>query len=347
KAPEEDDDFGGDQRDLNLSPVQSVRLITELPAAKEIDRPERQNTQRYSAYLERPRHRTQSRCPETQDHVQGRLRSAFEFILDYLVRAGRRHYNLGLGLFRQVLESNIRDPKEKRRLAQDPGLSNSELRAPHRVLQVREDYRYLGNNNAQRLNHNNRSASSLQSHQNSGRDATVFMLQLQQQLLLLQLNAVWSFNSSEILQQMPPTSNSRSQEAMQLENLRLRRRQSDPELGSSNITTRDVANNDDSTGVRTDYRNGQEPDQSHADSRVLGLAVESQSNYNVNDNIPKERSVEAIKTSDGTSQEKEARKNKGLGIGNWRDPIHKSTIQTRRASHQVALKVERQRSSQQ
>lgn len=75
-----------------------------------------------------------------------------------------------------------------------------------------------------------------------------------------------------------------------------------------------------------DDRNGQEPDQSHADSRVLGLAVEHESNDNVNNNVSKERSLEITKASNGTSQEKETRKNKGLGIGNWRDPIHKSTI---------------------
>ncbi|KAA6353051.1 MAG: hypothetical protein EZS28_051422, partial [Streblomastix strix] len=155
------------------------------------------------------------------------------------------------------------------------------------------------------------------------------MLQLQWSLLQLQRDAVWSFKGSENLYQMPPTSNSRGQEAMQLENLRLRRRYSDPEL------------------VWLDDRNGQEPDQSHADSRVLGLAVAHENNDNTNDNIPKERSVEATKASDGTNQEKEARKNKGLSIGNLRDPIHKSTIQTRRTSHQVALKAERQGSSQQ
>ncbi|KAA6354993.1 MAG: hypothetical protein EZS28_049480, partial [Streblomastix strix] len=190
-------------------------------------------------------------------------------------------------------------------------------------------------------------ASSLPSHQSSGRDATVSMLQLQWSLLQLQRNAVWSFNGPENLYQMPPTNNSRGQEAMQLENLRLRRRYSDPEFGSHNITTRDLISNDDTTGVRMDDRNGQEPDQFHADSRVLGLAVEHEGNDNVNDNIPKERSLEIAKTPYKTSQEKEKRKNKGLGIGNWRDPIHKSTIQTRRASHQVAPNAERQRSSQQ
>ncbi|KAA6366999.1 MAG: hypothetical protein EZS28_037472, partial [Streblomastix strix] len=122
EAPEDDDDFDGDQCDLNLSPVQSGRQITELLAAVEIDRPVQQNTKRYSAYLERPRQRAQHRSPETQDRVQGRLRSTLELIQDYLVRAGRRRYNPGPGLFRKVLESNIRDPKEERRLAQDPGL---------------------------------------------------------------------------------------------------------------------------------------------------------------------------------------------------------------------------------
>ncbi|KAA6361464.1 MAG: hypothetical protein EZS28_043009 [Streblomastix strix] len=146
---------------------------------------------------------------------------------------------------------------------------------------------------------------------------------------------------------MPSTGNSRSQEAMQLENLRLRRRYSDPELGSRNIAARDTISNDDTTGVWMDDRNGREPDQSNADSGVLELAVEHESNDNVNNNVSKERSLEITKASNGTSQEKETRKNKGLGIGNWRDLIHKSTIQTRRASHQVAPKAERQRSSQQ
>ncbi|KAA6398222.1 MAG: hypothetical protein EZS28_006246 [Streblomastix strix] len=144
---------------------------------------------------------------------------------------------------------------------------------------------------------------------------------------------------------MPLTSDSRDQEAMQLENLSLCRLYSDHQLGSHNITTRNTTSNEDSTRVWLDDRNGQEPDQSHADSRVFGLEVEHENNYNVNDNISKEGSVEVTKTSDGISDEKETRKNKGLGIENWRDPIHKSTIQTRRASHQVALKVERQGSS--
>ncbi|KAA6400220.1 MAG: hypothetical protein EZS28_004253 [Streblomastix strix] len=338
---------GGDQCDLNLSPVQSGRLITQLLAAMEIDKPERQNTKRYSAYLEKPRQCAHSRSPETQDRVQGRLRSTFEFIQDYLVRAGRRCYNPGPGLFRQVLESDIRDPEEERRLAQDAGLPNSEQRAPNGVFQTRRDYIYSGNNTTQRLGYNNRPASSLPSHQSSGRDATLSMLQLQWSLLQLQRNAVWSFNGPENLYQMPLTSNSRGQETMQLENLRLRRRYSDPELGSRNTVTRDIVSNDDTTGVWMDDRNGQEPDQSHADSRVLGLAVEHESNDNVNNNVSKERSLEITKASNGTSQEKETRKNKGLGIGNWRDPIHKSTIQTRRASHQVAPKAERQGSSQQ
>ncbi|KAA6396028.1 MAG: hypothetical protein EZS28_008447 [Streblomastix strix] len=62
---------------------------------------------------------------------------------------------------------------------------------------------------------------------------------------------------------------------------------------------------------------------------------------------PEGGSVEIARTSDGTSQEKETYMNKGLDIGNWRDPIRKNTIQTRHASHQVALKVEGQGSSQQ
>ncbi|KAA6353977.1 MAG: hypothetical protein EZS28_050496, partial [Streblomastix strix] len=119
---------------------------------------------------------------------------------------------------------------------------------------------------------------------------------------------------------------------MQLENFHLRRRYSVPELGSHNITTRNITSNVDSTRVWIDDRNGQEPDQSYADSRVLGLAVEYQSNDNVDDNIPLERRIETAKTSDGTSQEKETRKNKKLSIGSCRDPIHKSTIQSRHAS---------------
>ncbi|KAA6367039.1 MAG: hypothetical protein EZS28_037433, partial [Streblomastix strix] len=162
-----------------------------------------------------------------------------------------------------------------------------------------------------------------------------------------QRNAVWSFYGPENLYQMPPTSNSRSQEAMQFANLRLRRRYSDPELGSHSFTTRNIADNEDPRRVWPDDRYGQEPYQSHAASRVPGLAVEHENNDNANDNIPKERCVETIRTSDGTSQEKETRKNIGLGVGNWRDPIYKSTIQTRRASYQVVLKDERQGSSQQ
>ncbi|KAA6384972.1 MAG: hypothetical protein EZS28_019500 [Streblomastix strix] len=260
EVPEQDDDFGGDQCDLNISPVQSKRQITEFLAAIEIDRPERQNTKRYSAYLEKLRQCTHPKSPEIQDRVQGRLRSTFEFIQNYLVRTERRRYNPGPGLFRQVLESDIRDPKEKRRLVQDLGLSNSEQRAANRVLQGRGDYRHSGNNNAQRLGHNDRPASSLPSHQSSGRDATVSMLQLQWSLLQLQRNAVWSFNGPENLYQMPSISNRRGQKAMQLENLCLRRRYSDPELGSHNITTRNTISSVDPTGIWMDDRNGQEPD---------------------------------------------------------------------------------------
>ncbi|KAA6402742.1 MAG: hypothetical protein EZS28_001733 [Streblomastix strix] len=347
EAPEEYDDFGGDQCDLNISPVQSGRKIIELLAAMEIDRPERYSTQRQSAYLEKLRQRAHPRSPETQDRVQGRLRSTFEFIQAQLARAGRRRYNPGLGLSHKVLESNIRDPKEEMKLAEDPELSNSQQLVVNRVFQVGRDYRHSGNNNDKRLGCNDRPASSLPSHLNCRRDATISMLQLQWSLLQLQRNAVWGFNGLQNLYQMPPTSNSRSQEAMQINNLRLRRHYSDPELGSHNTTTRNITSNDDSTGVRMDDRHGQEPDQSHTDSRVLVSVAEHQINDNVNDNIPKEKSIEIAKTSDGTSQKKETRKNNGLGIGNWRDPILKSTIQTRRTSHQVALKAERRGSSQQ
>ncbi|KAA6386558.1 MAG: hypothetical protein EZS28_017914 [Streblomastix strix] len=80
---------------------------------------------------------------------------------------------------------------------------------------------------------------------------------------------------------------------------------------------------------------------------VLGLAVEHKNNDNANDNISKEGNIEIIKTFDAVGQEKEAHKNMRLGIGNWRDPIHKSTIQMRHPSHQEGLKVEGQGSSQQ
>ncbi|KAA6393843.1 MAG: hypothetical protein EZS28_010633 [Streblomastix strix] len=206
--PAHDNGHGGNQCDLNISPVQSERQITELLAAMKIDRLERQNTKRYSGYLEKPKQCLYPRSLKTQDRVQGRLRSTFEFIQDYLVRTGRRRYNPGPGLFRQVLKSDIRYLKEKRRLAQDPRLLNSEQRVANRVFQARWDYRYSGNNNAQRLVHNDRPASRLHSHQSCGRDATVSMLQFQWSLLQLQRDAVWSFNGSENLQQMLPASNS-------------------------------------------------------------------------------------------------------------------------------------------
>ncbi|KAA6378855.1 MAG: hypothetical protein EZS28_025618, partial [Streblomastix strix] len=250
-------------------------------------------------------------------------------------------------LFRQEMEPDIRGPKEQRRLEEDPGLSNSEQRVGNRVFQTGGNNRYSRIIHAKQMGYNNRPASSLPSHQCSRRDATVSMLQLQWSLLQLQRNAVWSFNGSENHYQMPLASNSRGREAIQIENLRLRRRDYDPELESYNITTRNITSNEDSTRVWLDDHNGQEPDQSHADSRVLGLAVEHESNDNVNDNISKERSLEIAKTSDGASQVKETHKNKKFGIGNWRNPMCKSTIQTRRASHQVALKVEGQGSSQQ
>ncbi|KAA6383117.1 MAG: hypothetical protein EZS28_021358 [Streblomastix strix] len=134
EAPEEDDDFGGDQCDLNLSPVQSQRQTIELLAAVEVDRPGRQNNKRYSAYLERSRQCAPHRSPETQDRVQMRLRCTLEFIQDYLVRTGRRRYNPGPGLFRKVLEYKIRGPKEEQKLEEDPRLLNSQQRAGNRVF---------------------------------------------------------------------------------------------------------------------------------------------------------------------------------------------------------------------
>ncbi|KAA6393560.1 MAG: hypothetical protein EZS28_010908 [Streblomastix strix] len=113
-APEEDDDFGADQCDLNLSPVQSGRLIIELHAAMEVNRHEKQSRKRYSVYQVRSNFHSQSGNFETQDCVQLRFRSLFEHIQDHLIRGGRKNYNPGPGLFRQVLESDIRDPKEKK-----------------------------------------------------------------------------------------------------------------------------------------------------------------------------------------------------------------------------------------
>ncbi|KAA6355856.1 MAG: hypothetical protein EZS28_048616, partial [Streblomastix strix] len=96
-ALEDDNDFGEDKSDLNLSPLQSGRQIIELLAAMEIDRPERQNTKRNIAYLERPRQCAQPRSPETQDCVQEGLKCALEFIQDYLVRAGKGRNYTGPG----------------------------------------------------------------------------------------------------------------------------------------------------------------------------------------------------------------------------------------------------------
>ncbi|KAA6397322.1 MAG: hypothetical protein EZS28_007151 [Streblomastix strix] len=182
--------FGGDQCDLNLSPVQSRCQIIELIAAKEIDRPERLNTK------------------STLEHIQ-----------DYLVRTGIQRYNPGPKLFHQVLESDICYHKEERRLEEDPGQSNSELRIKDR---------------------------------SSGRDATVSMLQLQWSLLQLQWNAIWSLNGFENLYQMPLPCENRGQEAIQLENFRIRRRYSNPEFGSHKIASRDTASNEDSTRIQID-----------------------------------------------------------------------------------------------
>ncbi|KAA6403727.1 MAG: hypothetical protein EZS28_000746 [Streblomastix strix] len=150
-----------------------------------------------------------------------------------------------------------------------------------------------------------------------------FEQQVENRLFQLQRNAVWSFNGLENIYKMPPTSNSRCQEAMLLTDIHPDRRFSDPELGSHNTTTRNVTNIEDSIRVWLDNRNGQVPDQSDENSRGLELAVEHQNNDNANDNFPKERSVEVTKTSERTSQENETRKNRVLGIGNWRDPTHK------------------------
>ncbi|KAA6369467.1 MAG: hypothetical protein EZS28_035008, partial [Streblomastix strix] len=286
------------------------------------------------------------KSPETQDGVQGRLRSTFEFIQDYLVRAGRRRHNPGLRHFRQVLESNIRDHKEEGRLAEDPRLSNSEQRVANRVFQVRGDNRYSRNNSAHRLGHNDRSVSSIPSHQSSRRDSTVSMLQFNGhsysykgmpfgvstaprtftkclQPVIAEAKKRCSsriffyLDDILILNQTPVSLQHEIQQVMQF-----------------------------FARVWMDDRNGQEPDQSHADNRVFELVMEHENNNNVKDNIPKEGSVKVAKTSDRVSQEKETYKNKGLDIGNWRDSIHMNTIQTRRTSHQVALKVERQGSSQ-
>ncbi|KAA6388060.1 MAG: hypothetical protein EZS28_016414 [Streblomastix strix] len=80
---------------------------------------------------------------------------------------------------------------------------------------------------------------------------------------------------------------------MRLENLRLRRRYSDPELSSTNTITRNTTSNEDSTRIWLDNRNEQESGQPFADSRVLGLAVEHQINGNVYDNFPKDMSVQS------------------------------------------------------
>ncbi|KAA6387650.1 MAG: hypothetical protein EZS28_016821 [Streblomastix strix] len=136
------------------------------------------------------------------------------------------------------------------------------------------------------------------------------------------------------------------QKAMQLVNLRQRGRYSDPNLGSHSSATRNITSNEDSTKVLLDNRNGKEQDQPYSDSRILVLALEHKNHDNVNDNISKEESIEATKISVGIRQKKEKRKNKGLDISNLRDTIHKSTIQTRRASHKEVLKAEGQRNSQ-
>ncbi|KAA6401077.1 MAG: hypothetical protein EZS28_003398 [Streblomastix strix] len=223
-----------------------------------------------SANLERLRQFSLYWNTETQDRVQGKLRSTLEPIQAYLVRVGRRRYNLGPRLFRQVLEPNIRDSKEKKKLEKNIGHSNLEQQAATRVFHVEENIKHSENNNAQRLGYNNRPALSLPPHQSSRRDATISMLQLQWSLLQLQRNAVWSFNGPENLYQMLPTSSSRGQEAIQLENLRLCRRYSDPELGSHSIITRNIISNDDSTRIWMDDCNQLEHDKPSQILEFLG-----------------------------------------------------------------------------
>ncbi|KAA6397837.1 MAG: hypothetical protein EZS28_006634 [Streblomastix strix] len=147
--------FGKNQCYLNLCPVQCGGQIIELLAAMQIHRPARQNIERYSAYLERPRHCSRHRSPETQDRIHGRLRGTFGFMQDYLVRAGRRRYNPGPGLFRYVVEFNIRNHKEDLRLEKDPGLLNSEQQFENRVSQAEWNNEPSRNNNVQRLGYCN------------------------------------------------------------------------------------------------------------------------------------------------------------------------------------------------
>ncbi|KAA6377769.1 MAG: hypothetical protein EZS28_026705 [Streblomastix strix] len=75
---------------------------------------------------------------------------------------------------------------------------------------------------------------------------------------------------------------------------------------------RNTASNEVTTRVWLNDCYGQEPDQTRADSRVLDLKDEHQNNDNSNDNIPKERSIEAAKISEGTSQEKKYVRTKDL-----------------------------------
>ncbi|KAA6390534.1 MAG: hypothetical protein EZS28_013939 [Streblomastix strix] len=168
---------------------------------------------------------------------------------------------------------------------------------------------------------------------------------LQWSLFQPQRNAVLSIDGFQNLFQMPLAGDHRDQEAIMFENLRLRRRYFDPELGSHNIANRNQASIKDSTGGQLDDRNGRALDHSRVDGRVFVLAVEYKCNNDAYVNILKEENIEVTKTFDGTSQVKDSHKNKRLDIGNWRDPMHKSTTQTRIALHQVTLEAERQGSS--
>ncbi|KAA6401383.1 MAG: hypothetical protein EZS28_003094 [Streblomastix strix] len=67
---------------------------------------------------------------------------------------------------------------------------------------------------------------------------------------------------------------------------------------------------EDTKRVWLDDRKGLELDRPNADIIVLGLAVEQNNNDNANDNIPKERFIEVIKTSDDINLKKETHQNK-------------------------------------
>ncbi|KAA6359685.1 MAG: hypothetical protein EZS28_044789 [Streblomastix strix] len=247
----------GDQCDLNLSPVQSGRQIIELLAAMEIDRPERQNINRCSAYHERPRQCAQSRSPETQDRVQGRLRSTLELIQNYLIRAGDEVTTQFTDSFVKCWNPKFAIPKKQRgwRKIHDCRIPISEL--------ITEYFKLEGISDIHKIIISNDWATTIDLHH------AFHHIRVADEM---RPYLCYIFNGISYSYNVLP--DSRGKEAMQLENLRLRRRYFDPEL------------------------------------------VEHENIDDANDNIPKQKSVEATKTSDGTSQVKEARKNKRLGIGN-------------------------------